>query len=294
MTVQPLDETPSLSMLYGKALLGILPGGRGEELPDVELSLADVTVERDHLASYDRVCGFRVGDHLPPTYLHVFAFPVAMKLMTDRSFPLPLLGLVHVRNRIVQARPVGASEKVSLSVRAQDLRRTGRGTEVDLVAEAEAEGEPVWSSTSTYLRRGGSGSDDSGSGATGSGGSGSTGSDAPDPVRAAATWKVGGDVGRRYAAVSGDINPIHLHPLTARLFGFPRPIAHGMWTKARCLAALEGLLPDRLEVDVEFRKPLLLPSKVSFASAAADGGRTIELRSAKSGAPHVRGSVRPG
>jgi acyl dehydratase len=293
MTQQSLDETPSLPKLYPKAILGSLPlvgGGGGDDLPDMELSLPDVTIDRGHLASYNRVCGFRLSDELPPTYLHVFAFPVAMRLMTDRSFPLPLLGLVHVRNRIVQRRPVRASESVTILVRAQDLRRTERGTQVDLVAEAEADGERVWSSTSTYLRRGSEPSSSSSGSSNGKEGSAPEG---PEPGRAGATWPLAGDVGRRYARVSGDINPIHLHPVTAKLFGFPRAIAHGMWTKARCLAALEGLLPEPLQVDVEFRKPVLLPSKVSFASAATrDGARAIALRDARSGAPHLTGSVR--
>jgi acyl dehydratase len=290
VTAQRLDEIPALPKLYGGALLGALPGtGDGDDLPDLELRLDEVPFDRSHLASYNRVCGFRLSDDLPPTYLHVFAFPVAMKLMTDRSFPLTLLGLVHVRNRIVQERPVRASESVSLRVRAENLRPTDRGTEVDLVAEAETGGERVWSSTSTYLRRGGSPSENGSSSATSPSGP----SEEP-PMRPAATWQVAGDVGRRYARVSGDINPIHLHALTARLFGFARPIAHGMWTKARCLAALEGLLPDRLEVEVDFKKPLLLGRKVTFGSAAADAGRDLELRDARSGAPHLTGSIRPG
>jgi acyl dehydratase len=92
--------------------------------------------------------------------------------------------------------------------------------------------------------------------------------------------------------VSGDINPIHIHPLTARLFGFPKPIAHGMWLKARCLAALEGELPAALTVDVAFKVPLLLPSKVAFASWPADGGRDFAVHDARKGKPHLTGSLR--
>jgi acyl dehydratase len=282
VSVERLNGTPSMPKLYAKALLGSLPGRGGDELPDLELTLPEVSIDARHLAAYGRVCGFRLGDSLPPTYLHVYAFPVAMKLMTDRSFPLPLLGLVHVRNRIVQARPVYAGETVSLSVHAENLRRTGRGTEVELLAEADADGERVWSSTSTYLRRGGDG------------GSGEGGGASAERNRAAATWQLAGDVGRRYARVSGDINPIHLSPLTSRLFGFPRPIAHGMWTKARCIAALEGLLPERLVAEVEFKKPLLLPARVEFADATEGDGRSIALRDARSGAPHLTGIVQPG
>ena len=65
-------------------------------------------------------------------------------------------------------------------------------------------------------------------------------------------------------SVSGDLNPIHMHPLTAKAFGFPTAIAHGMWTKARCLAALHPRLPDHFRVEVQFRKPILLPATVQF------------------------------
>ena len=93
----------------------------------------------------------------------------------------------------------------------------------------------------------------------------------------------------RYAAVSGDVNPIHLHPLTARVFGFPRAIAHGMWTAARALAALQGRLPDALTYDVGFGRPLLLPSTVELLTRAAGGGWDTEVRSAR----HTDRSDRP-
>ena len=91
------------------------------------------------------------------------------------------------------------------------------------------------------------------------------------PPPPSADWKLDGGLGRRYAAASGDRNPIHMHDLSAKLFGFPRAIAHGMWTKARALAALEGRLPDAYEVDVAFKKPILLPATVTFGSAEKSG-----------------------
>jgi acyl dehydratase len=103
-------------------------------------------------------------------------------------------------------------------------------------------------------------------------------------------WRLPGDLGRRYGAVSGDRNPIHLHALTARAFGFPRAIAHGMWTKARALAALEATLPDAYTVDVAFKKPILLPGRVTFA---AEEGRFV-VRSAKDpDVIHLEGTVTP-
>jgi acyl dehydratase len=100
-------------------------------------------------------------------------------------------------------------------------------------------------------------------------------------------------LGRRYGAVSGDRNPIHMHALSAKALGFPRAIAHGMWTKARCLAALESTLPDAFGVEVRFRKPILLPARVEFASTTNDGETDFAVRDAKRGTPHLDGRIEP-
>ncbi len=103
-----------------------------------------------------------------------------------------------------------------------------------------------------------------------------------------------GDAGRRYAKVSGDVNPIHLSGLTAKAFGFKRAIAHGMWINARVLAALAGRLPDALNVDVAFKKPLFLPSTVTLSTARTAAGWDVAVRNATSGIEHLVGTVRAG
>jgi acyl dehydratase len=108
------------------------------------------------------------------------------------------------------------------------------------------------------------------------------------------TWRLSGDLGRRYAAVSGDCNPIHLYPVTAKALGFRRQIAHGMWSNARCVAALENRLPDAVTVDVVFRKPIFLPGSVAFGARPTDMGYAFTLTDPRSGAPHLQGrATRP-
>ena len=102
-----------------------------------------------------------------------------------------------------------------------------------------------------------------------------------------AHWRVPADIGRRYGAVSGDRNPIHLSGLGAKLFGMPGPIAHGMWLKARCLAELEETLPDAFTAEVRFKLPLFLPAQVAFGTE----GEGFEVRDAGSGKPHLAGSI---
>jgi acyl dehydratase len=262
-----------MKRLYAKILLGAVRP-RPDELPDRELTRT-VEVDRGALAAYDRVCGFRLRDELPATYPHVLAFPLAMELMSAGSFPFSPLGLVHIGNRIEQLRPVPAGDPLDLRVWAEGLAPHERGTRFELMAEAAVAGEVVWRDRSTYLRRSGGGS--------------SKRDGAPQPPTASAIWDVPGDTGRRYFRVSGDANPIHLHPLTAKALGQPTAIAHGMWTKARCLAALEGELPPAFAVDVRFKLPLRLPGRAAFSYR--DGA--FEVHDARSGKPHLSGSIEP-
>jgi acyl dehydratase len=213
--------------------------------------------------------------------------------MVGPSFPFPLAGLVHVSNRITQTRLMMATERLTVCVRAADLREHPRGRQFDMITEVVSDGDAVWTEVSTYLRRE----------------QGTTPHPDPPPQAGRETmdssperrenlrliptalWRVAGDTGRRYAAVSGDVNPIHMNPLLARLFGFKRAIAHGMWLKARCLAALEGRLPEAVTADVEFKSPLLLPSTVAFTAGQSGDRWSIAVANAKTGRPHLAGHV---
>jgi acyl dehydratase len=283
MSRKELSSPPSLTALYPRAvavpLLRKVPGlGAGTELPDTELEVRDVTTGLDHLSDYTEVCGFERMDRLPATYPHIVAFPLAMRIMAGRDFPFGVLGLVHIGNEITQYRPVSPDEPLSVRVRAQDLEPHDRGTQFTMAAEARVGDELVWDSRNLYLHRSGKG-----------GGAGGK-KDGDEPAPAQAHWRVPGDIGRRYGAVSGDRNPIHLHGWSAKLFGMPRPIAHGMWLKARCLAELESTLPDAFSVDVRFKLPLFLPAQVAFGVQ----DDAFEVRDASSGKPHLSGTLSHG
>ena len=295
MTTRTLDSSPRILPLYARAAAQLIPGasllpfipGRGKDVPDLELSLAGVRPDPEAVAAYAKVCGFSLRDHLPPTYPHVLAFPLHMAVMADGRFPFGAVGLVHVENRIVQHRPIGLDEELKLCVRPTPLQPHPRGRTFTLVSEVSAGGEKVWEEVSTMLRRGG------GSGESTPRPEHEGPANEADDFVASSEWRLGGDLGRRYAAVSGDRNPIHLHSLAAKPLGFPGAIAHGMWTKARCLAALESRLPDAFAAEVRFRKAILLPARVEFLSDAAGEEIAFAVRDAKRHAPHLDGCVKP-
>jgi acyl dehydratase len=214
----------------------------------------------------------------------MLAFPLHMAVMSDGRFPFGAVGLVHVQNEIAQRRPIGIDEEMTIRVRPTKLQPHPKGRTFALQTEALVGDEVVWESVSTMLRRGRG--DDTAKQEKGF-----------EPVSpetgASAEWKLAGDLGRRYGAVSGDRNPIHMHSLTAKPLGFPAAIAHGMWTKARALAQLESRLPESFDVDVRFRRPILLPARVEFASEEAADEIRFAVRDARKGTPHLDGLLRP-
>ena len=281
-----LDEAPSLAGLYAKAASPLSGRGGGGErsLPTAHLVLRDVELDRDHVAAYADVCGFTLADALPVTYLHMLAFPLQIKVMTSDDFPFALLGMVHLRQRIEHVRPVTADEPVDVEVWLEDLRPHAKGSQFTVRSQVTTSGEVVWDGSSTYLARHTQDEEPPAE------------EHAADAVEVAdlpltADWRVDGDIGRRYGKVSGDVNPIHMSGLSAKAFGFPKAIAHGMWTMARSLAALEGRLPDSLEVDVAFKTPLFIPGRVTYATRAVGDAWEFGVRNDRNGKPHLAGVV---
>lgn len=257
------------------------PGRPGATLPADRPTRPAAPIAPGPLAAYSRLCGFAESGALPVTYPHVLAFPLAMGLMTGRSFPLPVTGLVHTWIEITAHRPLHPTDRLELTVYADELRPHRRGTEVTVVTEARLTGELVWESRSGYLSRHSTRTGRTAAPAPAA-------PEAPSPETAALPavdeWQLPGDLGRRYGAASGDRNPIHLYPLTARLFGFPRAIAHGMWTVARSLA--ETPQPHLIHsVRADFKAPVLLPATVTYAS----DGTGFQLRSGDR--VHLTGTV---
>lgn len=302
-----LPSLPGLGGLYAKGVASsgriavtrspvgrALPGPRDVVLPDVVYRVADVPTSgvTEHLTDYQRLIGERVCDTLPAGYLHVLAFPLATALMVRGDFPLPLLGLVHVSNAVSVHRPVGVGDVLEVRASAENLRAHRRGVQVDLVTEVSTGGELAYRGVSTYLAKG-----------FGLPSGERAAEEAPReefvPPLPTARWELGSGVGRAYGAISGDRNPIHTSVLGAKAFGFPRTIAHGMYTAARALAEVGAARGDAYDWTVEFEKPVLLPGTVQVAihrvpdDGAHPGGFTYAGWNGKSGKRHFSGTVTP-
>lgn len=260
-----LNSEPGLSELYVRA--ATLRKITGTTLPDSGLRCW-VDVDQKRLAAYRNVCGFTDNALLPPTYPHILAFALQMQLLTAKEFPFPLLGLIHLSNRIRVLRPMGGVGRVRVSVQVQNLQPHAKGATFDVVTTLDDQLGPLWEAESQMLCRGVKLD-------------GEPVEDVLTPsltMTQVAQWKAPADIGRQYAKVSGDYNPIHLSAVSAKLFGFPTAIAHGLWNKARTLAALADHLPTaNVEIAVQFRKPVRLPSEVTLLASPAGSSGDFQL-----------------
>ncbi len=286
-----LSGQPSGLTTLVKAALPAVPGvnqlpGIKKSSPRTFVGLAyartAVVATRADVDAYAAVCAFPRKDTVPLPYPHLLAFPLHMAIMSDPAFPYPAIGMVHLENTITSHRAIGVGEVLDLTASVVAPRAHAKGALLDFVTTVTSAGEVVWESTSTYLRRGAKPDGEPAASLV-----------VDNPPAGGVQWSLPGDLGRTYGKVSGDHNPIHLYPLTAKALGFPRQIAHGMWTLARSVAAIENRLPDAVSVEVAFKKPVFLPGTVAFADRVDSRVHTFALTNPKDGSPHLVGRATP-
>lgn len=278
-----LDRMPAVMPLSIKALGRSTRKPRGDiVLPQISVQLDGVRFDAQNLAEYRAICGFADGA-VPIPYPQVNAAALQLHLMTQKQFPLPLVGLVHLKNRIEQQRELSPDERFAVVTGITGQRATDKGLEFDLETTYAAEGgAAVWRGLTTILHRSKQ----------------KERRKAPPPAEEAQlsqyhAFEAPEDIGRRYGRISGDRNPIHLYPFTAKLLGFDRHIAHGMWSMARCCALLQpGLGHAPRELATQFRQPLFLPARAALRYGPQGDGIAFSLIGAGSGRTHLAGVLR--
>jgi hypothetical protein len=283
-------RAPSVWSMYPKIMTSrkaaLLP--EGGEVPRIESRLSKVVIDRKHLASYSDICGAASGATLPIAYPHILAMPLHLAMLSAEAFPVKLFGLVHVQNRIAMREPLSADEPAEIRCWIEGHRDTERGQEFDLHTEYVVAGQPRWDETCTFLSRRRS---PAGAGKT------TTGVKPPDGPEAVAvkssSFRAPAGLGRRYGFISGDVNPIHMSDLTAKAFGFPRAIAHGMWSLGRLASDFEAAqFNGGCELTVSFKLPIFMPAWLMLQRWEIENGSAFALRDAQGEKPHVTGTLK--
>jgi acyl dehydratase len=283
-TTQEITGSPSLAATFFRALgTGGKRPGLVKTLTKVELAIPSVTLDAKHIARYAALTGFSASQGVPLIYPQMLTFPLVTAYMCSPECPWPAMGTVHLANSIEQFKQLRAGDTVRVEMGTGQLFTHEKGQGFTLDLRILRDGELVWSATQSLLRVG----------VKETAGQPFASQLALDTSLSCQTeFTAPADIGRRYGAVSGDRNPIHLTAITAKLFGFKRAIAHGMWTKARALSYLLPADPlERASVAVEFKTPLLLPGRAALWTERSAHGAQFEVRDKKGMRPHLRGQL---
>lgn len=280
-----LSSLPSPLRLYPRAFATARrkPAADANIAPK-EVRVSGVKASKANLDAYRAVCGFAPSEEMPITYPQVLATSLHMWLMIQPEFPFPLLGIIHLRNRNEQKRPLMLGETFEVRAALGAGRRIPGALIFDLKCEfIDQSGATVYSSTTTPLIR--LKVDAKGGGKL------------PEPalgeMQSFARFPAPANIGRQYARVSGDVNPIHLHPLTSRLFGFDKAIAHGLWSLARCVGAIEPSMASKPSLlTCQYRAPMFLPTELMLERTEAGNGPDFALWSDDRSQLYLNGSLK--
>lgn len=283
MTVLTYKELPNTNKIYldivKATVTSAKPGLRSATIPRIEATHKGYVADQNHLERYNQVCGFDAGDALPITFPHIAAAPLQMAVLAHSKSPVKMIGLVHVRNSIKQYRAIQPKESMDIYCWIDGQRRVDAGVEFDVMTQIKVGEELVWEEVSTNLSRFGSGNKKKKK------------SETEQPFDHYISIDVPEGIGRRYGAVSGDRNPIHLYDMTAKLLGFNKAIAHGMWSLARIAAELSPMQPEAQQLDVSFKLPIFLPACVLLRHYQHADATMFKLLSGNGQKPHAVGQI---
>ena len=250
-----LIKPPSTASNYLKLFTQKKPGIKeGEKLPEISYSLQDVKIEKQNVDLFNQVCGIK-DSKIFITYPYVLSGPLALSFITDKNFPIAPVGLLHLRNSIELFKNLEFEFPYCLEIRTLNSRFRPQGFEFDLLTELKTQGEIVWACKSTFLKRGKYSKEDPPS------------EDEEifmkleDGQFLEGKIHIPSDIGKVYARICKDYNPIHISNIMAKILGYKRSIAHGMWTLARTASYLHPETSIK-KLDAVFKGPVFTDSKV--------------------------------
>ncbi len=278
-TIQ-LKTLNNSASLYARIATTLLKKGKGD-LPDISINIDNLTLSPDKLKKYNKICGFDHTLIIPATFLHAYIFPMHTNLLSQPDVPFPLPGLIHYANSIIQHRPLYIGEEFSVTCRFGNLIAHDKGQAFEVLSYISVNNKRIWEDVTIYLYKGKEG----------------VGKvlEWNQPILEdnciKESWSLYQNLGFEFALASGDFNPIHLHPITAKLFGFERHLIHGMWSVGKILALLEKRMPESFELNASFKTPIYLPASVIYRHQKTDDGFDFDIVNNTQEKPHLKGYI---
>ena len=222
-----------------------------------------------HMRKLKEVCHV-TGNTIPLLYPAVTLFYPVAKLLTSSHYPFPAIGGIHTANKTILHRKLHENDQLRMSLEPRkEVVHAKKGSEVQLTSKlfetVNGADCVVWENSMTLLVQ-------HKYHLTQKENINTWCEPLPSDLKELFqdTWQLEPSVAKNYAGVSQDYNPIHLHDLGAKLFGYSNIIIHGMYMLTRASAECQRILEEKhalkypLEVSTKFQRPCTLPQKVQF------------------------------
>jgi acyl dehydratase len=250
---------------------GVLPVRRHANLaPEIRARWTGHRAHPRDLAEFRRIAGLGPDDgRLPLLYPHMFGFRLAMAILTHPKFPVPIWGVLQIRNHLEQLQPIATDASLDFETRVMRGRVVAKGAEFDLHTTVHVGGVLAWHSDLTFFTRGRFGE--------------------PEPAaplsRAPtefgpqiAEWTMRDADHFRVGRYTGDYNGIHLWDWYARRMGFRRALYHPPRVLGQCLAHLPRLGDEsRVRLDAWLKGPVSHGAHVRLHALAAATSTSFAL-----------------
>ena len=250
------EKLPSLSKLL---FAGFRTTSKGVKIGNTDFTLSktydNIKIDLKNVKKYNEF--FNMNDSLPITYLYLLAFPSQLALMTSKTFPISVMGLVHLGNTLEYKNKIDVNKPLRLETSAL-IPTKEEGSLFPVLSVNFFQGTTlVATCSSNYIakrkRKGEKKSEET---------------PVEEPVKLTPIHSekltFTKSIALKYARISGDFNPIHISSFLAKNFGFKSSIAHGWCSASRVLAIVEKQKNKKLNyINVSWKTPILLPSDVN-------------------------------
>lgn len=260
------NGTASLPLLKNMVLPSLLTITRGVKIKKEGISIHREfrEVEPDERALERYKSFFNSTEHIPLTFFYLWAQRAQAAVMLQPDFTIAVPGLVHVSNRLEQIGSIQCDRPFDLTVNVAVPYKEEGSLLPRFAVRFIQDNATVIVCESTYLAKRKRKKKQ-------------TRPTPVDPVIAehasSAIWEIPKNAGRSYARASGDVNPIHISKVFAKLAGFKLPILQGWYSVARIVAECERETEFKFRhIEVDFKSPIYLPSRQRVERQAGAGG----------------------
>lgn len=281
MTTEALHSFPSSISTLWRALTTF---SKRQKLQPIQKKYVMEYVKPDlkKLEAFKKMFGY-TSQYVPSTYWHTRFFGIRILLASDPKFPFPLPGMVHLTDTICQYHNILPTDVLWMECYLGDFLAHEKGTAFETITKLYREDVLVWeeNTVNLYIGKSQMGEQEYNS------------YEFPEIQASKETALfIPTNMGRKYARISGDFNPIHISVLGAKLFGFKKSLMHGWFSLNKILTENSNLMLDRHELFVAFKKPLFLPGNVILKQQEGEKGIQFEVVNAKEGYPNLKGEIR--